>query len=81
MGEVFAVHAARPDDVGAVEVIFGSEQEARAYAVSRSRDHRVLSASVTRYAVGELGTRRPVAWYVGGAEQPRRFDRPGMFPS
>jgi hypothetical protein len=64
MGErVYAVHATRPEEVGSVEVIFSDEQAARAYAVSRSTDHRVLAVSVTEFVMGELGTRHPVAWY------------------
>jgi len=34
-----------------------------------------VSASVTRFTVGELGTRTPVGWYVGGAEQREHWDR------
>lgn len=36
---------------------------------------RVISASVTRFVVGQLGTRQSVAWYADGIEQPQRFDR------
>ena len=72
---VYSVHATRPDDVGAVEVIFGSEAEAREYARSRSLDDRVLSTSVTSFRVGRLGTRQSVAWFVEGNEQPRSFSR------
>ncbi len=72
---VFTVHVTRPDDVGAVEIVFDDQQRACGYAADRSRDHRVLSASVTRFVVGQLGTRHPVTWYVDGAEQPQRFDR------
>lgn len=71
-GLVYAIHTARPDDVGAVEVVFLTEQDARGYAEDRSRDWRVRSASVTRYTAGQLGTRTPVALYVDGEEQPRR---------
>lgn len=80
---MFAVHATRPDDdIGAVEIVFTVEREARDYAADRSRDHRVLSASVTRFSVGELGTRHPVAWFVDGAEQPHRAARPGrLYPT
>jgi hypothetical protein len=78
---VFTVHTTRPDDVGAVEIIYMSEQEARAFAESRSRDFRVLSASVTRFLVGQFGTRHPIALYVEGAEQPQRFDRPQLYPT
>ncbi|MBN9737951.1 MULTISPECIES: hypothetical protein [unclassified Pseudonocardia] len=77
--EVFAVHTARQGSVGAVEVVFRCEQEARRYAADRSCDHRVLSASVTSFRVGVLGTRRPVCWFQLGEEQDIKFDRPGMF--
>lgn len=78
---VFSVHTARPDDVGAVEIVFSTEREARSFAESRSRDHRVLSASVTRFLIGELGTRHPVAYYVDGIEKPQRFNRPQLYPT
>ncbi|MFC4946947.1 hypothetical protein [Pseudonocardia sp. GCM10023141] len=79
---IFAVHATRPDDAGAVEIVFGAEREACAYAADRSCDQRVLAASVTRFAVGELGSRHPVAWYVDGVAQPQRTVRPGrLYPT
>jgi hypothetical protein len=79
---VYSVHTARPDDVGAVEIVFTTEREARAYALDRSRDWRVLAASVTRFVVGQLGTRHPVAWYVDGIDQPHRAARPGrLYPT
>ena len=72
---VYSVHTARPDEVGAVEIVFTSEEEAMAYARDRSTDWRVTSASVTRFTVGELGTRTPLAWYVDGAEQREHWNR------
>lgn len=72
---VYSVHTARPGEVGAVEIVFMTEREARAYAKDRSTDWRVTSASVTRFTVGELGTRRPIGWYVDGVEQRERWDR------
>lgn len=72
---VYSVHTARPSEVGAVEIVFTSEQEARAYARDRSKDWRITSASVTRFTVGELGTRSPVGWYVDGVEQREHWDR------
>jgi hypothetical protein len=77
--DIFTVHTMRPDDVGAVEIVFTSEMEARAYARDRSTDFRVLASSVTRFTIGELGTRHPVAWFVDGKEQPQREPRPGGF--
>jgi hypothetical protein len=76
---VFTVHTMRPNDVGAVEIVFTTEPDARTYALDRSKDFRVLAASVTRFTVGELGTRHPVAWFVDGQEQPQRAARPGSF--
>jgi hypothetical protein len=76
---VYAVHATRPDDVGAIEVVFGDENSARRYARSRSNDFRVLSASVTSYVLGQLGSRHPVAWFKNGDEQHPRDARPGPF--
>jgi hypothetical protein len=77
---VFSVHTTRPDEVGAIEILFDSERAARTYAQERSLDHRVLSASVTRFVLGELGTRQPITWFVDGVEQPRRYDR-RLYPS
>ena len=78
---IYTVHTTRPDDVGAVEVVFSDEQEAMAYAVDRSRDHRVVAVSVTSFVLGQLGTRHPVAWYMDGRMQDTRGARPGrMYP-
>ena len=76
---VFSVHTVRPGDVGAVEIVFLSEREARTYAADRSTDTRVLATSVTRFTVGQLGTRHPLAWFTRGAEQPARANRPGGY--
>ena len=72
---IYSVHTARTGEVGAIEIVFTSEQEARAYARDRSKDWRITSASVTRFTVGELGTRSPVGWYVDGVEQREHWDR------
>ena len=72
---VFSVHTSKPDDIGAIEVVFDNERAAAKFAADRSTDPGALSASVTRYFVGELGTRRPISWFVDGVEQPRTFDR------
>jgi hypothetical protein len=77
--DVFTVHTVRPDDVGSVEIVFTTESDARAYARDRSKDFRVLASSVTRFTIGSLGTRHPVAWFVEGQEQSQRDPRPGTF--
>jgi hypothetical protein len=79
---IYSVHTTRPDDIGAVEIVFISEPEARRYAKDRSTDWRVSAVSVTRFVVGQLGARQPVAWYVDGIEQPHRAARPGrLYPT
>ena len=75
--QVYSVHATRPDDVGAIEVLFRTAGEAIGYAKDRSTDWRVLAVSVTRFTIGELGTRHPVAWFVDGEQQSARAARPG----
>ncbi len=73
---MFSVHATKVGEVGAVEIVFRDEREARRFAKDRSRDWRVMSTSVTSFVIGELGTRHPVAWYAKGEEQPPRFHGP-----
>jgi hypothetical protein len=59
--DIFTVHTVRPGDVGAVEIVFITEKEARAYARDRSTDFRVLASSVTRFtiAISVPDTRSP----------------------
>lgn len=71
---VYSVHVNKPAGVGAIEIVFMNETQAREYAWDRSCDFQIHSASVTSFAVGELGTRHPVAWYVDGRQQPRRYE-------
>jgi hypothetical protein len=73
---VWTVHASKRDETGAVEAIYEDEQLARAFAVARSCDRGVLAASVTRFTLGQLGTRHPVVWYVQGCLQDPRAVRP-----
>jgi hypothetical protein len=40
---------------------------ASGYACPRSADAGVGGTAVTRYTVGELGTRDTIGWYVDGA--------------
>lgn len=79
MTEVYTVHTVRPDDIGSIEIVFTTESDARVYARDRSTDFRVLASSVTRFTIGHLGTRHPVAWSVEGMERPQREPRPGSF--
>lgn len=72
---VFSVHATKRDDTAVVEVLFWTEEEARAHAQARSRDPGVVAVGVARFVVGELGTRSAVGWYADGVEQPRTLTR------
>lgn len=81
---VYAVHCTRPDDaIGAVEIVFSDEQEARSYAVDRSRDFRVVAVSVTSFRLGQLGTREPLCWFKDGVlQEDPRAKRPGsLYPA
>jgi hypothetical protein len=79
---IWSVHSTGPDAAGAVEIIFRTEREARSYAQDRSNDWPVTAVSVTRFTVGQLGTRTAIAWYVDGVEQPPRARRPGrLYPT
>lgn len=79
---VYTVHSARAEEVGVVEVIFGSLPDATRYAKSRSNDPGILASSVCEFLVGQLGARSTRAWFVQGVEQPPRGTRPGrMYPA
>jgi hypothetical protein len=51
---IYSVHTTRPDDIGAVEIVFRTEREAIAYAMDRSTDWRIVATAVTRFTIGEL---------------------------
>ena len=78
---LFTVHATKPRETGAVEAIFETEKEATKYALDRSTDHCVTSTSVTVFTMGQLGTRRPVAWFVKGERQHQNVFTRDLFPS
>jgi hypothetical protein len=69
---VYGVHITQDSLVGHVEVIFGSEADAREHALARSTHPAVLRASVTEFTLGELGTFRPVVWFRHGEADPNR---------
>jgi len=67
--QVLAVHAVRPEEISATEVIFQFLTMAEAYADALSTDPGVLAGGVTRFSVDEPGTRSAVALYVQGERQ------------
>lgn len=48
---IYTVHTMKPDEIGAVEIVFTDERDARAFTQNRSTDLRVISASVTQSGV------------------------------
>jgi hypothetical protein len=66
---VFAIHVVLVDEVRATQAIFTDEGQALGYAAQVSNDDEVLAAAVTRFVVGELGSRRNVGMFVRGRRQ------------
>jgi hypothetical protein len=66
---VYAVHAVKPAEICATEVIFSSPTEADKYAKSVSTDPGVLAGAVTRYVLDSPGERHPESLYVKGERQ------------
>jgi hypothetical protein len=70
MGDVlYAVHAVRPEEICATEVVFNSPQKAEDYARAVSTDPGVLAGAVTRYRLNSPGQRTPTALFVNGERQ------------
>jgi hypothetical protein len=66
---VYAVHAVRPEEICATEVIFTSPSKADEWAKAVSTDPEVLAGAVTRYTLDSPGERHPEALYVKGERQ------------
>ena len=66
---VWAVHATLPNEVRPTDAVFGTEEAACTHARAMSKDVEVLAASVVRFTVDELGTRKGVAMFVDGERQ------------
>lgn len=66
---VYAVHAVRPEEICATEVIFTSSDRADEYASAVSTDPGVLAGAVTRYVLDRPGERHPESLYVKGRRQ------------
>lgn len=66
---VYAVHAVKPAEICATEVIFTSPTEADKYAKSVSTDPDVLAGAVTRFLLDSPGERHPESLYVKGERQ------------
>lgn len=66
---VYAVHAVRPEEICATEVIFTSAKKADAWAIAVSTDPDVLAGAVTRYMLDSPGERHPESLFVKGERQ------------
>lgn len=66
MEQVWAVHVLKDSGATFAEAVFPSRLQAEEYAGERSTDVGVRGTAVTRYTVGELGTRSTINWFVGG---------------
>ena len=67
VNDVWAVHATLANEVRPTQAIVNDERAA--YASELSGDSEVLAASVIRFVLDELGTRRNVAMFVRGQRQ------------
>lgn len=66
---VYAVHAVRPDEICATEVIWSAKGNAESYARELSTDPDVLAGAVTRFVLNTPGDRHPEALFVKGERQ------------
>lgn len=66
---VYAVHAVRPDEICATEVIWHARTAAEGYARELSTDPGVLAGAVTRFVLDTPGDRTAVALFVSGQPQ------------
>jgi hypothetical protein len=66
---VWAVHVTLVNEVRPTDAVFGTEEAAGIHARAMSQDIEVLAASVVRFTLDELGTRKGVAMYVDGKRQ------------
>lgn len=73
---LYAVHAVRPDEICATDVIWTAWRQAMDWAKELSTDPGVLAGAVTRYVADTPGLRTPVALFVKGTSQkvPHRSD-------
>ena len=67
MEKVWAVHVLKDSGATFAEAVFPDQVKAEEYAGERSTDIGVRGTAVTRYTVGELGTRSTINWFVDGA--------------
>ena len=67
MRQVWAVHVLKDAGATFAEAVFGDLPHAEEYAGARSTDVGVRGTAITRFTVGEIGTRSTISWFVDGA--------------
>jgi hypothetical protein len=67
MRHVWAVHVLKDAGATFAEAVFGDLMQAEDYAGARSEDTGVRGTAITRFTVGELGSRSTISWFVDGA--------------
>jgi hypothetical protein len=67
MRQVWAVHVLKDAGATFAEAVFGDLGHAEDYASARSEDAGVRGTAITRFTVGELGSRSTISWFVDGA--------------
>ena len=67
MKQVWTVHVLKDAGATFAEAVFPDQVRAEEYAGKRSGDAGVRGTAVTRFTVGELGSRSTISWYVDGA--------------
>ena len=67
--EIWAVHAVRPHEISATELICSTKDRAEQYAATVSIDPGVLAGAVTYFLVDTPGRRTAVALYIKGKRQ------------
>jgi hypothetical protein len=66
---IYAVHAVKPAEICATEVVFTEKDRADHWAAEVSNDPGVLAGAVTRYVLNSPGERTPVSLFVKGQRQ------------
>ncbi|WP_037069273.1 hypothetical protein [Pseudonocardia acaciae] len=69
MTRVYAVHAVRPNEICATEVVWTVKNKADEYAQELSTDPGVLAGAVTRFVLDSPGERHPESLFVNGNRQ------------
>lgn len=67
MRQVWTVHVLKDAGATFAEAVFPDLITAEEYAGPRSEDAGVRGTAITRFMVGELGSRSTVGWFVDGA--------------